>query len=123
VDDATTVRGKLEGALAAYAGQPVGVAIRDRAELARALAANPFADAPPNRCAIVFLNDAPAPDALSRATGRRSERIALGEREIYIDYPDRMGATKLKLPAAAVGTARNLNTVAKLIAIADAMEI
>ena len=38
----------------------------------------------------------------------------LGRREIYVHFPDGMGRPKLRIPAAATGTARNLNTVARL---------
>jgi uncharacterized protein (DUF1697 family) len=41
-------------------------------------------------------------------------------RQIYIHYPNGMGKSKLKLPRAIVGTARNLNTVAKLSEMANA---
>ena len=46
------------------------------------------------------------------------ERLALGTREIYIYYGDGMADTKLVIPAAKAGTARNMNTIAKLAAMA-----
>lgn len=112
------VKAALERALAAYAGKPVGVAVRSADELARALAVNPFADAAPNRAVIVFLDQPPPADALDGVRHRNGEGIALGEREIYIHYGDGMRESKLRLPAAAAGTARNLNTVARLLAMA-----
>ena len=43
-----------------------------------------------------------------------------GGQEIYIYYPDGMGRSKLKLPKSdSVSTARNINTVGKLVAIAE----
>jgi hypothetical protein len=39
----------------------------------------------------------------------------LGKQEIYIMYPNGMGRSKLSVPAAKAGTARNLNTVAALV--------
>jgi hypothetical protein len=39
---------------------------------------------------------------------------------IYIRYPDGMGRSKLKIPSDVVGTGRNMNTVAKLVALAAA---
>ena len=51
-------------------------------------------------------------------TGRKDERIALGTREIYVHYGEGMGTSKLKIPAAKLGTARNMNTVAKLTEMA-----
>jgi uncharacterized protein (DUF1697 family) len=43
----------------------------------------------------------------------------LGTREIYVYYPSGMGQSKLRIPAARYGTARNLNTVAKLVAMSS----
>ena len=55
---------------------------------------------------------------IEAASGRKNEVLKLGQREIYIHYPDGMGRSKLKIPASAHGTARNMNTVAKLAAMA-----
>src|SRR6516165_8508219 len=43
------------------------------------------------------------------------EVCALGAREIYVHYPSGQANTKLRIPAARDGTARNMNTVAKLV--------
>ncbi|MFI4966100.1 MAG: DUF1697 domain-containing protein [Caulobacterales bacterium] len=113
-----TVKAALETALAAYAGKPVGVCVRGAAEIAKVLAANPFADAAPNRVVAIFL-DAPAPaDALAQAKGQALEQMALGRREIYVHYGAGMAHSRLRIPAAAAGTARNMNTVAKLAEMA-----
>jgi uncharacterized protein (DUF1697 family) len=45
----------------------------------------------------------------------------MGTREIYVFYGDGMGTSKLKIPAAKAGTARNMNTVAKLAQMAAAL--
>ena len=37
-----------------------------------------------------------------------------GTREVYVHYSNGMAHSKLKIPAAKTGTARNMNTVAKL---------
>lgn len=49
---------------------------------------------------------------------RTDEEIVQGDRVIYTHYPSGMGRSKLLIPAAAQGTARNLNTVAKLAGMA-----
>jgi uncharacterized protein (DUF1697 family) len=108
------VRTALETALAAYAGKPVGVLIRTAAEMSQVLASNPFPDAPPNRTVAIFLDESPPSDALERITGRDTEEVQLGKREIYVRYGEDMGRSKLKIPAAKAGTARNINTVSKL---------
>jgi uncharacterized protein (DUF1697 family) len=38
-----------------------------------------------------------------------------------VNYGDGMGTSKLKIPAAKTGTARNMNTIAKLAAMAAAI--
>jgi uncharacterized protein (DUF1697 family) len=117
-DEATVKRG-LEGALAAYAGRPVGVMVRNGAEMAAVLAANPFADAPPNRTVAVFLDAPPPADFLAGVKGLGAdEAIAAGAREVYVRYGAGMADSKLKIAAARDGTARNMNTVARLAAMA-----
>ena len=65
-----------------------------------------------------FLDAAPPRDAIDHVVGRKDERIALGIREIYVHYGEGMGKSKLRIPAAKAGTARNMNTVAKLAELA-----
>ena len=61
---------------------------------------------------------APPADTLAGVRHRGDEDIALGKREIYVHYGEGMAASKLVIPAAKTGTARNLNTVAKLAQMA-----
>ena len=114
------VREELERRLLAYAGKPVAVAVRTAAEMAEVLARNPFPDAPANRTVAIFLDAAPPDTALESVSGRADERVALGRREIYVLYGADMARSKLKIPAAKTGTARNMNTVAKLAALSAA---
>ena len=112
------VKAALEKRLAAYAGKPVGVLVRDAAEMAQVLADNPFPKAAPNRTMAVFLDRAPPADTLTGIRGRKDEEIQLGRREIYIHYSEGMGQSKLVIAAAKAGTARNMNTVAVLAKMA-----
>jgi uncharacterized protein (DUF1697 family) len=114
----TAVRKELEGRLLAYAGKPVGVVVRTAAEMAEVLARNPFPHAPANRTVAIFLDATPPSDALASLSGRVDEEIALGRTEIYVHYGANMGRSTLKIPAAKSGTARNMNTVAKLASMA-----
>ena len=111
-------RAALEAALAAHAGRPVGVLVRTAAEMAGVLSANPFPDADPSRTLAIFLDRAPAADAAEGATHRGTEEIRLGTREIYVRYGEDMGRSRLRIPAARAGTARNMNTVAVLARMA-----
>jgi uncharacterized protein (DUF1697 family) len=112
---------KLEKALSAKVGKHVSVLIRSASELRAILDANPFPTAKPAQVGVVFL-PAPVPSRLliGLAMPGREELRAIG-REIFIHYPDGMGQSKLKLPSeAGNGTTRNLNTVARLAAMAGA---
>ena len=117
----TEVARALETALERYAGKPVGVLVRTAAEMAAIAAANPFADRPGNRVTAIFLDAPPPAGALETAAGVTSEALALGKREIYVHYPDGQAVSKLRIPIAKGGTARNLNTVAKLTELAAAL--
>jgi uncharacterized protein (DUF1697 family) len=116
------VKAALEAEVEAYAGKKVGVLVRTPAEMKTVLADNPFPDKAPNRTVAIFLDAPPAPDALETVTGANGEELRLGRREIYVHYGDGMADSKLKIPAAATGTARNMNTVAKLAEMAAALE-
>ena len=113
-----TVKAALAAQLETYAGKPVGVIVRTAAEMAAVAAANPFANQPGARVTAIFLDAAPPRGALDQARGRVDEAMALGTREIYVHYPRGMAETRLRIPAAEAGTARNLNTVAKLAELA-----
>jgi uncharacterized protein (DUF1697 family) len=115
-----SVKAALETKLLQYAGKPVGVLVRTAAELSAVLANNPFRQAAGNRTVAIFLDQAPPADALEKASGTHDEEMSLGQREIYVHYPSGMGDSKLKIPAARDGTARNLNTVAKLVEMSRA---
>jgi len=108
------VKAKLERCLATYAGKPVEVMVRTGPEMSAVLAKNPFKSRPPNQTVAIFLDERPPKDTLKTITGQGDEEVALGAREIYVHYGEGMGRSKLKIPAAKKGTARNMNTIAKL---------
>ena len=113
----------LEEALAAHMGKPVPIMVRTAAEMAAVAKANPFADAPGRRVLVTFLAEPPPKDALKQAKNLDGERLALGKREIYVDYCGTLlGRSKLRIPAAEKGTARNMNSVAKLAGMAEELQ-
>ncbi len=115
---AKAVKAALEKRLSAHAGRKAVVLVRTASEMKAVLAANPFPKAPVKFCVVHFLDGKPAADALKQATGVNDEQMRLGRREIYVHYVSGQGRSKLNIPAAAEGTARNMNTVAKLAAMA-----
>jgi uncharacterized protein (DUF1697 family) len=108
------VKAALEKRLHAYAGKPVGVVVRTAAEMAAVVKANPFPEASPSQAVAIFLDRPPTADALTQAVGVNDEKMRLGKREIFVHFPSGQGRSKLRIPAAKAGTARNMNTVAKL---------
>jgi uncharacterized protein (DUF1697 family) len=112
------IRTALEERLSAYAGKSVGVMVRSASDMLAVLKANPFPKAEPKHTYAIFLNDPPPADALDHVSGQQDERMRLGDREIFVHYGSGMGRSKLKIPAAKSGTARNMNTVAKLAELA-----
>jgi uncharacterized protein (DUF1697 family) len=61
-------------------------------------------------------------DWQTRRRVHKNEQIALGSNELYIHYGEGMADSKLKIPAAKTGTARNMNTVGRLAEMAFAIK-
>lgn len=112
------VKRALEARLRGLAGKSMGVLIRSAEEMAGVVAANPFADQPGSRIAVLFTDEPLPTRALDGATGLTNEDVRLGTRALFVFYPDGMGRSRLRLPAARAGTSRNMNTVAKLAQMA-----
>ena len=115
------LKAELEAAIAEHMGAKVGVMIRTAAELAAVVAPTRSRTRPRNYTVAIFLDEAPPADCAKSAKNVDGERIALGKREIYVHYPRGQGQSRLAIPAAAQGTARNMNTVAKLAELAREM--
>jgi uncharacterized protein (DUF1697 family) len=113
------VRVALEAALTKALGKPADVAVRSAAEMAAVRDGNPFPTAPPAKVGVAFLGKPLPRTALEEVVIPDKEEIVLGAREAYIHFPDGMGRSKLKLPKAwGPATVRNINTVARLAAMA-----
>ncbi len=113
------IRVRLEAALTKSMGRHVDVFVRTASELRALLAANPFVEAEPSKVMVVFLVEAPPLDLTTQIRTPGGEQIKLAARELFIYYPEGMGRSKLRLNAAGPATSRNLNTLAKLVAMAE----
>ena len=84
---------------------------------------NPFQDQKGNLVQVFFLNETPPADLLERVRNQADdERVAAGFREVFVAYGERgIGKSRLRIPAAEAGTARNMNTVVKLAELAKEM--
>lgn len=116
--DERRVKAALEAELEAFAGKRIEALVRTEGELAAVLAANPYRAMRPDRTVAIFLDHAPSADALDSISGQKDEEVSLGTREIYVHYGEGMGRSRLKIKAAADGTARNVNTIMRLAALA-----
>jgi uncharacterized protein (DUF1697 family) len=116
------VKRALEDALTKHMGKRVEVMVRTAKEMEDAVAANPFSKEPGNRVVAIFFDEPQAEQAIRSAKNVADERLALGSREIYVHYPSGQGRSKLRLGTKARGTARNMNTVAKLAELARELE-
>ncbi len=118
-DDAVTIAAHLHRAAREKLALDTDWFVRSHAELVAVAAANPFPDATaarPNHVTVMF-HAAPVDISALAYTG--PERLQAIDRELYIDFPEGIGRSKLvpaltkaKLPPA---TGRNWNTLLKLI--------
>lgn len=112
----------LEARLEAYAGKPVAVVLRSAKALAALRDSAPFPDAAPNKVLVLFSDRPEAGDPAAKAKRQTDEQIAQAGGEIFIHFPSGMGRSRLWLPQMDHGTARNLNTVARLAKMAQDAE-
>ena len=104
-------------------------AVRSRDELARAIDGNPFAaDGAETLVHTHFLASQPDQvnfEALFAAhAGRGRERMAAGERALFVDYVDGVGGSRLTGPfierrLGCRGTARNIRSLKRILAKLD----
>jgi uncharacterized protein (DUF1697 family) len=122
---------RIEDAVEKEAGFRPEAILRTTAELREVVQHSPFANRPgiePAKLAVVFLARSPEAEAAAelRALDTNPEELHLRGRELYIYYPDGMGRSKLPprldRTLGTSGTARNWNTVTKLLAMAEELE-
>jgi uncharacterized protein (DUF1697 family) len=121
--NAAAVSRGIEQAIARELGLDITVLVRTRQQLAKVAAANPF-DASDKYVHVLFLADRPTAGAVKALDPDRSppDEFVVAGREVFLHYPNGSGRTKLngayfesKLDTR--GTARNFNTVNKLLAL------
>jgi uncharacterized protein (DUF1697 family) len=123
---------KIQDAIEGKFGFRPEVIVRTTEELRSAIAASPFAsrrNLEPGKILVTFLAGKPGPNAHATLLSLKAhpEELHLSGRELYIYFPD--GAGKSKLPWSQVekllqttGTARNWNSVTKMLAMAEELE-
>jgi uncharacterized protein (DUF1697 family) len=120
----------IEGALGSKLGMDVRVLVRTDKDLASVVDRNPLADVAtdPTRLLVTFLSGKPDPKRLRALDPGDFEPdvFRAGDREIYVWCPNGVGKTMLghafwERYLGLTATARNWNTVTKLLALADAV--
>jgi len=107
---------KIENALKKSLQNPVAVMVRTIEDLESILSNNPFPGANPSQVGVLLVGKKIEPEIVNDFSGKDTEEIVAGDREIFIHYPNGMGKSKLKFPKGAKsGTVRNINTIRKLI--------
>jgi uncharacterized protein (DUF1697 family) len=123
-----TVARELEALIAEHFDLAIPVVVRSRDELAAVVDGNPLAGvaSDPKRLQVSFLSAAPDPSVVQalEAADMEPERLAVRGREIYVWHAagiQRSPAAKLVTDAelGVTATARNWNTVTKLLELAD----
>jgi uncharacterized protein (DUF1697 family) len=129
----SALRRKIEDAIERKFGFRCDVVTRTTPEMRNAIAQNPFAkqrDVVPQKLLVTFLADEPqgnGMDKLRKLVGGAPEQARLVGRELYIYFPNGAGRSKLRwhaLPEAlgTTGTARNWNSVTKMLEMAQQLE-
>jgi uncharacterized protein (DUF1697 family) len=107
------------------------VVLRTAAELKRIIEQNPFAAMAkddPSHLLVMFLSEKAKTGANASLAKAYSgpEAIAIKGENVYVTYPDGIGKSKLTNTLLekhiGVGTARNWNTLTKLLALAEGLE-
>ncbi len=122
--DAEAVCAQVTAEIARVYGYPGRIVLRTADELRKAFQSNPFAKAgaPLDTLHVYLLADRPDANAVRALDPERSpgDSFALKAREIYLHLPQGMARTKLTnayfdARLKTVSTARNWNTVGKLV--------
>lgn len=119
------VAAELDKTIAQRYGFEVDCAIRSAAELAAAIAGNPFPDGDPKQVVIGFARTPIEAGAADRMVGLAApdERFRIIGREVYADFPGGQArsrlASQLVKAAGQPVTARNVRTVATLAELAS----
>jgi uncharacterized protein (DUF1697 family) len=125
--DRTALAAEICTAIERAHGLIVSAVLRTPDELRKSLANNPFTGAADTaRVLITFLSAAPRAVDVERLEAQRflPDRFELRGSDLYGHYPNGAGRSKMTLDyfekrLGVRGTSRNLNTVAKLIELAD----
>jgi uncharacterized protein (DUF1697 family) len=130
--DSIKLTKRIEGAIEKKFGFHSDVVLRSTAELRGVIARNPFAKRrgiEPSKLLVTFLAGDPGEEArvTVRAIQCAPDEAFIDGQEVYLYFPNGVARPKLSWPAIpkilkVSGTARNWNSVTKMLEIAEKME-
>jgi uncharacterized protein (DUF1697 family) len=110
---------ELEREFEARFGFAAPFVLRSAGEMSEVVSRNPFPEAArdPTKLHVVFLADVPTSEVAAGLDPAQSppDAFVVDGRHVYIHYPSGSGRSNLKLELGAVATARNWNTVTKVL--------
>ena len=119
---------KIEGAINKKYGYNVTAVVRSEKEIRDVIALNPFLSEnnfDPAKMAVLFLTERPSPDQIFKVAkvDYPPDKFRISGPEVFIYCPNGFGRTKLytnffENKMKVVGTARNWNTINKILEIA-----
>ena len=109
----------LEAKLTAHTGRPAEIIMQTPAGLSEIAASNPYPDAPGNKVVALCLEKQPTAFDLEDVRNQATEGLQIGKRVIYIHFPDGQANSRLTFRALREGTARNMNTIKKLVKMSE----
>jgi len=123
---------QIEDSIEKKHGFRPSVILRTPAEFRDVIARNPFAnrkEMDPSKLAVIFLEGDPGKEIREKVLAVKAdpEELRMEGRELYVYFPNGMARPKLSIPAIerimkTPSTGRNLNTVRKLLEIAEKLE-
>lgn len=124
-DSAAAVEKALTAAIGKASGHRVDVTVRTAAQLRRILDANPYPDGEPSKVTVAFLTAAAPANAKTKVAevATDAEPFRFAGREVWVHYGNGLGRSKLAEKFSAIvgvsSTVRNVNTIAKVLALCE----
>ncbi len=116
---------EISAAIAKRFGPTIDVAVRTPQQLKSILDGNPYPEGNPSQVAVAFLTK-PAPAGAKEkvaAIATEAEPFTFAGSEVYVHYTNGMGRSKLAEKFSSIigvsSTVRNINTVAKVLQLAE----
>jgi uncharacterized protein (DUF1697 family) len=111
---------KLEKELEKKMAKPISVVVRTIQNIESIVLDDPFKNTHPSKVGVLLVSENLHKKIKEEFVNVTQEEIVVGKQEVYIHFPDGMGVSKLKWPVQLKnGTVRNINTLSKIVQLAQ----